>query len=81
MVGTLCALWLAFRPKESFSKKFFEESSSVIRLVVSLMCEEKDRFRIPDWVGKPPAGTHLDVTKNDGLIQVNDLAVILIPPC
>jgi hypothetical protein len=34
------------------------------------MSEEKERFKVPAWAVKAPAGTHLDVTKNDSLIQV-----------
>ncbi|CAI4226518.1 unnamed protein product [Auanema sp. JU1783] len=30
---------------------------------------EKDKFPIPSWAVKPPPGSHLDVLKNDQLIQ------------
>lgn len=28
-------------------------------------------YEVPSWAGKPPAGTHLDVLKEEKLIQVN----------
>lgn len=31
---------------------------------------EKDRFKIPDWTGRPPNGSHLDVLKGKQLLQV-----------
>jgi hypothetical protein len=30
---------------------------------------EKDRYKIPNWIGKPPNGSHLDVSKGDQLLQ------------
>ncbi len=32
--------------------------------------ENEVNYDIPDWAGIPPNGYHLDVTKNDKLIQV-----------
>ena len=34
------------------------------------MSEEKDLYKIPEWAGKLPQGTHLDVTKNGKIMQV-----------
>ena len=34
---------------------------------------EKARFPVPDWAVRPPDGAHLDVLKNDMLIQVSPL--------
>ena len=31
---------------------------------------DKAKFSIPSWAIKPPSGVHLDVMKNDQLIQV-----------
>ena len=34
-----------------------------------------DSFQVPKWAGKPAAGMHADVTKDDKLIQVCRLCV------
>ncbi len=31
---------------------------------------EKDKYRIPTWVGKPPEGSHLDVMKSGQVVKV-----------
>ncbi|CAK5013513.1 unnamed protein product [Meloidogyne enterolobii] len=33
------------------------------------MSSEKDKYKLPEWIGCPPKGTHLDVTKGPKLIQ------------
>lgn len=33
--------------------------------------DEKSKFAIPSWASKPPPGSHLDVIKNDQLVQVS----------
>lgn len=32
---------------------------------------EKDRFKLPEWVARPPNGSHLDVFKEKQLLQVD----------
>ena len=32
--------------------------------------DEKSKFAVPSWATKPPPGSHLDVIKNDQLVQV-----------
>jgi hypothetical protein len=35
------------------------------------IASEKDKYKLPDWAGRPPKGTHLDVVKGPKLIQVS----------
>lgn len=37
---------------------------------------EKAKFPIPNWATKAPAGSHLDVVKNDQLIQVCSFLIL-----
>lgn len=34
------------------------------------MASEKDLFPLPNWIARPPKGSHLDVLKGEKLIQV-----------
>jgi len=42
------------------------------------MSPEKDKYKLPEWIGCPPKGTHLDVTKGPKLIQVHFLKIICL---
>lgn len=33
------------------------------------MSDERSRYQIPSWAGKPPEGSHLDVKKDERVIQ------------
>lgn len=42
-----------------------------------LEMEKEALFAVPKWAIKPSHGTHLDVTKNDNLIQVINIGIFL----